>query len=119
MIYKDYVKREVLGCGVYKGYQFAIISHGTHPCAYVGIDKDHNLYGKFCDEINILCHGGITYAGRLIEPIGDNYTWFFGWDYGHYNDYCGWYPMVGGKKWTTKEIYEEVKNVIEQLERMY
>ena len=30
MIYKDYVKREVLGCGVYKGYQFAIISHGTH-----------------------------------------------------------------------------------------
>lgn len=126
MIYKaeEHVK-EILHSGSYKGYNFYIVSYGIHPCAYVEIPKNHRWFGKDYDEEEletIQCHYGLTYADNLNHVLGKEQSkdrWFIGWDYGHTGDYEGYNEMLGfglnDKKWTTKEIYEEVKNVIEQI----
>lgn len=111
-----YVKKyEILFSGSYEGYNFYITSMcGRYPCAYVEI-KEHVDYQELEDEID--CHWGLTYSGNLNHILGNNNRWFIGWDYGHYGDYVGGSPanFEDDKKWTTDEIYEEVKEVIKQL----
>lgn len=47
--------------------------------------------------------------------------WFIGWDYAHYSDFAGYelempvYMRTNGKRWTTAEIVEECKQVIDQI----
>lgn len=127
MIYKGSVENEqkvidMLDEGIYKGFHYVIVSYGIHPCAYIEIPKDN-----VSDEdklIDIDCHGGITYVSTtgLIKPNNENHRdgHWIGWDYAHACDYIGYLPVDftitnGLKKWTTKEILEEVKDVIEQL----
>lgn len=109
----------VLHKGEFKGFKFAIVSYGTHPCCYVFLPKEHKYYGKSYDEIDIDCHGGLTYSDNelIFNPL-INDDWVIGWDYAHYNDYMGYYEsdsFENSKKWTTEELFEEVKQVIEQL----
>lgn len=110
--------REVLAEGSYKTYLYQIISYGTHPCAYVKIARNHPWFNKYYDDMNIDCHGGLTYGRH-----GHNDYWI-GWDYSHYGDYNGSEEMfpedvrMGGKKYTTEEIFEDVKHVIDQLEEV-
>lgn len=128
MIYQKEQKRELLGYGTYKGYKFYILSLGTHPVAYVEIPKTHPLYDRhFIDwdyYDNIGVHGGITYTeNHLYLPNGMLKGWFIGWDYNHCNDYNellrNHFKLFDSdnfnKKWTTKEVYEDVKSVINQL----
>lgn len=107
-------KFEVLHEGIYKDYKFFIISYGSHPCAYVENKKNYKDFD--CDElINIDVHGGFTFCG---EKCGVN---CIGWDYNHLGDFSSYISVVCGfddKKWSTQEIYEEVKSVIDQLESM-
>lgn len=127
---------KVLDKGNYKGFDYAIISYGTHPCCYVFLPRGHKYYGKSYDEINIDCHGGLTYAEDDLSsnPIVTD-KWVIGWDYHHCDDYSGLYKTEylkllnsgkelmdsfakmneGVKKWTTQELLQEVKEVIEQL----
>lgn len=130
MVYKQFDENgqkiiDMLDEGVYNDFHYAIVSYGTHPCAYVEIPEGHGLY-DISDEdelVNIDCHGGITYVSKtgLIRPSNKNYRdgCWIGWDYAHCMDYyCSPYNFEffnEGKKWTTKEIFEDVKNVIEQL----
>ena len=66
-------------------------------------------------------HGGFTYYGE-VAWVADDKKKYLGWDYAHYGDYVGYEQLLpsqyrnGGKKWTTEEIYEEVKYAIEGLE---
>ena len=113
MVYEYTGKYEILFSGNYEGYNFYIISMcGKHPCAYVEI-KEHVDYSELEDEID--CHWGLTYSGNLKHILGANDRWFIGWDYAHCEDYTTLCHDRLGKKWTTDEIYEEVKNVIKQL----
>lgn len=112
MVYKRATCPEVLHHGEYKGYRFFIVSYGTHPCAYVENKKGYHDYG--CDELlNIEVHGGITYVGKKCGVS------CIGWDYAHAGDYMSCCEhiesMRNEKKWTTEEIYNEVKDVIDQL----
>lgn len=121
MIYQAKNKREILFRGKYKNYDFYIINLGTHPTAYIDVKNTKYQY-RHCDNIEILVHGGLTYSEDHLN-IGDEVVsgWFIGWDYAHYNDYFGYEEVLpfklrtNGKKWTTKEIFEDVKSVIEQL----
>lgn len=131
MVYKGFVENEqrvidMLDEGIYKGFHYAIVSYGINPCAYVEIPEGHELYGVNNEDefIDIDCHGGITYVSTigLIKPSNENHRdgHWIGWDYAHAYDYVSYLPvdfiMTNGlKKWTTKEILEEVKDVIEQL----
>lgn len=122
MVYQVEPKREVLFSGEYKGYKFYIINLGTHPVAYVNVKKGHKYRYKNYGEIDINVHGGLSYSEKAINT-GDKIKqgWFIGWDYAHAFDYTG-YEMpftmklqTKTKKWTTKEIFEDTKSVIEQL----
>lgn len=49
--------------------------------------------------------------------------WFIGWDYAHYGDYAGYEELlppkirVGGKKWSTQEIYQEIREACYDMQR--
>ena len=113
-------KIEVLATGYCLGLLYYILNLGTHPTAYIKIPDNLNI-----DEDKLEVHGGITYS--------DNHLWisekqkiegkFIGWDYAHYGDYVGYeeiFPKkirTREKKWTTYEIFEEVKEVCYQINK--
>lgn len=127
MIKMEYKKRcqeniQILDEGFYDYFHYAIVSLGSHPCAYVELPKKHKWYGKHYNDIPISCHGGLTYSSPqgIVFP-SDNLNhrdgYWIGWDYAHYDDYS-YYNFgftLGKKRWTTEEIFEEVKEVINQL----
>lgn len=122
MVYQIDRKNEVLFFGKYKGYQFYILNLGAHPTAYINVIDDIRYSYKDYNDINLDVHGGLTYSNKSLLAENEMVKgWFIGWDYGHYNDYAGYelrFPnelQSNGKKWTTQEIFEEVKNAIEQL----
>lgn len=112
----------ILENDIYLGYEYYIITLGTHPCCYVLLPKTHKHYGKNHMNIPIRCHYGLTYAEpKLIKDgIIKNGEWVIGWDYAHLGDYFSIdVPFLGDdpeeKKWTVEELREEVEEVIEQL----
>ena len=126
MVYQVDRCKKLLYNDIYKGFHFYIMNLGTHPTAYVEIPKDHPLYLKNYHEIDIEVHGGLTYSDTSLNTSNnteiDN-SWFIGWDYAHAYDYCGFMKKEifeelyshGNKKWTTEEIIEECKDVIDQI----
>ena len=134
MIYKTKMgKAELLTNGEYNGYDYIVLSLGTHPCAYIVINENDKLYGLDYDLIHekfdIYCHGGLTYSEDYLNflEFSQKYNcdvksavhnqWVVGWDYGHDGDYMGFDEdeLMGGKKWTTQEIVGECKELIDQL----
>lgn len=120
----------ILNFGIYNGYPYYILSIGYHPCSYIELGKDDILYGASCEELDhitgIDCHGGFTYASDKLQSPNYSYVnpkenkWVIGWDYGHYLDWAGYLPdetnkLLGNKKWTTKELKEEMLGVIDQI----
>lgn len=111
----------ILDKGKYKGYEYFILSIGTHPTAYVRIPKGHKYYQKHYEDINIDCHGGLSFSENdfPFNPVVLEDIWLIGWDYAHSGDYIFDRELISlsrdNKKWTTKEILEEVKEIIEQL----
>ena len=98
MIYKGSVENgqkviDMLDEGIYKGFHYAILSYGSHPCAYVELPTEHPLYPLYDeDELAYIdCHGGITYFSTtgLIRPSDENHRdgHWIGWDYAHCMDY--------------------------------
>lgn len=125
MIYQADRKLELLHSDKYKGYNYYILNLGTHPTAYVEIQKDNVLYGKDYNEIydedyDIDVHGGLTYSNSYLMGI-ETVNWFIGWDYAHWNDYAGYdlrFPsewQTDSKKWTTEEIIKECEDAIDQI----
>ena len=127
MVYK--VKRldppEVLLDKKVGKYRILILNYGYHPCGYVGVPLDHPLARINYDDLGVLdvkVHWGLNFSAKgdgVIWP--ENYRWY-GWSYDHTGDYAGYDPILSiqleGKKWTTKEIYQEALSVIEQLENI-
>ena len=127
MKYQSQFKSEVLDTGFCFGLLYYIMNLGTHPTAYIKIPKGHKLYGKTDEKIyqEVDVHGGITYSeeGLYVEKGKEIEGWFIGWDYGHYGDYMGIEELVpvefriGGKKWTTQEIYKELREACYQIQK--
>ena len=113
---------EVLSRDFYKGYDYLVVSYGTHPCAYVALREGQPFYhASLCEDVHVQCHGGCTFAqwghGKFF-----NHTYkVIGWDYGHYDDFSGSSIKWGtewnarSKKWTTEEMVQECRDVIERL----
>ena len=133
MVYTDRMTKAVLLANdTYKGYEYVVLSLGSHPCAYVVLDEGDKLFGLDYDDINenfdVYCHYGLTYSEDYLSflefsnkykcdvKVGIHNKWVIGWDYGHMDDYTGFCgDILGGKKWTTEEIVGECKEFIEQL----
>lgn len=112
MIYIPQRTCGILATGIYSGYEYLVITYGTHPCAYIRSD---NLTEKQINIIDENCHGGITFPqqefGGNIKNIDGKWV---GWDYAHFGDYVG-YGDCEGKIYTTEEIINEVKSIIDKL----
>lgn len=127
MVYKEHLIEniEILDEGVYDGFHYVILSLGSHPCAYIELPNTHKYYGKDYDNVPIYCHGGLTYSdveGIVFPKDNPSHRdgYWIGWDYAHLGDfyYYGTPHIefdIFSKKWTTEEIFEEVKDVIKQL----
>ena len=108
---------EVLTEGDLEGYHYAILNLGTHPTAYVELKKERPTI-----ESDIVVHGGITFNGKAYWSNNDTKD-YIGWDYAHCGDYLGTDEVMAkygicypeNKKWTTQEVYEDVKSVVKQL----
>lgn len=120
MEYKNKHDVALLDSGKCFGYDYYIISLGTHPTAYIKIPSCSSIYKKTYDEIYKMgyclpVNGGLTYSNNqlCITPINE-LDWYIGWDYAHYGDFFGFdlnfQKLASGKKWTTKEIKKEVFN---------
>lgn len=91
-------------------------------CAYVGVRQGHPLYQVDYNDIDIDCHGGLTFSrgGNKYRPLG---YWWLGWDYGHYGDKAFYYldPRMsflsdnGEHGWTPDEVLSEIPDVLKQL----
>lgn len=123
MKYYPYPRTIMLDSGLCYNYKYYIMNLGTHPTAYVQIPFIHPYYGKSYEDIDIDVHGGLTYSEDYLNLENEKIIncWFIGWDYAHYGDYSGYEELipnglkVGGKKWTTEEIREDVMKVCRQL----
>lgn len=117
--------REVLDTGYCLGLLYYIMNLGTHPTAYIKIPKNNKYYGKDIYDVDIEVHGGVTFSNDhlWIDKNQKLDGWFIGWDYAHYGDYGGYEELLpkefraGGKKWTTKEIFAEVKEACYQIQK--
>jgi len=127
MIYR--VKRlsppEVLLDEKVNNYRILILNYGTHPCGYVGVPLDHPLakiHHNSLNNIGINVHGEMSFCKKGDNIIWPKDYWWFGWSYDYAKDYVGYDPILSipldGKKWTTKEIYQEALSVIEQIENI-
>lgn len=107
MIYKKNKGYKILDHGEYKGIKYYIINvGGNHPCAYVSSDIDLR------EKEGCPAHWGFNFYYYLYQ-INDTSSKYLGWDYAHIGDYTTSIPE--GKKWTTEEIFENVKEVIEWM----
>ena len=125
MIYQTEKKEEaeVLATGFCFGLLYYILSLGTYPAAYIKIPKNNKFYGKEAIGIDINVHGGITYTseGLYINNGKEVEGWYIGWDYADLGDYLGWEDkyvkgLAKGKKWTTDEIFAEVREACYQIQ---
>lgn len=124
MVYRNKSIADLLDSGTYDGYEYAIVSRGFHPCAYVKFAESHRYYGVGYNNIPVDCHCGLTYSEKYLDVLPLSSGWWIGWDYGHCCDYSGfmmhehWKDVDAShyRKWTTAEILEEVKQVIAQLD---
>ena len=74
----------------FKGLKCVVVMQDMgHRCGYVGVPKEHLLFGKKYDEWEVEgldVHGGITYSDKDGEyPIPSD-LWWFGFDCAHYGD---------------------------------
>ena len=113
MEYKYKCELTILDSDVYHNRKYFIISLGTHPCAYV--EFHHELKRDSDEWYDTPCHGSITFDDYAYWDENDE-TYYIGWDYAHFGDYLPY--NVCGKKWTTKEILENVKEVIDYLNKL-
>ena len=107
---------------MYKGFKIVIkrmMYLGGQLNGYVRIPKAHKFYDKSYDDMNIKCHGGVTFAGDLEED-GDFYI---GFDTAHYMDFMPFLVMnlkdkgVSGTG-TYRDIdyvRNECKSIVDQL----
>ena len=84
------------------------------------MDSDHKYAGHHYNSIPIECHGGLSYSESWLRTssstVYEDGGWWIGWDYGHPGDYQPHIPDTQlAKRWTTEELIEECKNVIDQL----
>jgi len=103
------------------GFRCLVLRGPSHVCAYIGVKENHPFYGKDYSDLNISCHGGLTFAqaGKDNEYKWSAGWWWFGWDYGHYNDASLYDFKYGtgltGVEWTPEMVKGEFPEVIAQF----
>lgn len=133
----DYLEFDYLGyicrikrMSVIEGYVPRLF--GGHLCGYVALNKDHPYFGLSYNDMDIYCHGGLTYR----EKENDDKFWI-GFDCAHSSDVVpsmtqlkyemrrNWkidYPELEEYKYLMEDQYrtidfvkDECKRIVDQL----
>lgn len=124
MIYQAERLKEplVLASGTENGYNYYVLSQGTHPTAYVELPKESPYFGAEYDDVPVECHGGLTYGRPYLHTVAteDEGRYFVGWDYAHYMDYVGYSERFNfntrfERRYTTDDCVKDCIDVIKQL----
>lgn len=107
--------------------RFVVLRANFSWTAYVGIPEDHELAGKNYDDIDVNCHGGLTYSGKGGDGFLPKGYYWYGWDYAHLGDYC-WYESDGYEprfidrtrdhKWTIEEVEKDSWSAIYEFRKL-
>lgn len=121
------------------GRDYAIVSYGTHPCAYVALLEDDTRDFEEMDALEAV-NGGITFGIGCLQsdrlpPFGPKSIeapyGVIGWDYAHCLDYSQPQGIEelpeklvesyrelneGRKKWTLEEIEAQVEAMCKWLD---
>jgi hypothetical protein len=115
---------KIVKCGIYENLRYYIKDGKVCPLAYIALPYSSPHIDKPYDDIDVDCHGGLTYSGELYDHKGNKVENFvIGWDYGHYGDFIGTEAIPADiiqtmnllqevHKWTIEEIEDEIKGVI-------
>lgn len=118
MKYKNERQTKILAEGTYKGFQYFILSLGTHPTAYV-VTKYIELNEE--EQIFFPVHGGITYQERYLKIPSKTLAQrsnVIGWDYAHSGDQYGTDENEYNERHRTSEILQDVMNAINYLKNI-
>ena len=91
-------------------------------CAYIGVPNTSNVSGHDYDNIDVSCHGGLTFSStnqgfkipRSLSKDSKEWYWY-GWDYAHAGDALSFNAKIG-HKWSIKEVKSEAIEVAKQFE---
>ena len=111
-------------------YRCIIMRGPCALCGYIGVKSDHPAFGKDYSDIDVSCHGGLTFSQEGKDegnwPSG---WWWFGWDYGHSGDasfydfderYSHYRYSFSGSiiEWSPQNVYNEFEEVIGEFEKL-
>lgn len=92
----------------YKGFPCVIIMQALgFRTGYVGIKKGNKFYGVPYDDIDIDCHGGLTYSNYCLVDQDDEDMWWIGFDTGHCYDAHDFEAAL--------ELFKDYPKVVEHL----
>lgn len=65
-----------------------LVHDGSHRRGYVGVPKEHPLYGKdYSEMFDLDVHGGLTFSGNAERDcLAGTDLWWFGFDCAHLGD---------------------------------
>ena len=101
------------------GYRCYILRHPElkHLCGYVGLPKEHELYGVKNTFLNLEVHGGVTFTGELKRPYKVNYA--VGFDCAHAGDYSPYFlPLLGMNRVIGDETYKDIDYVTNECKKL-
>lgn len=85
-----------------------------HWCGYIGIPKGHPFYSKGYNDLNVVCHGGLTFAGFFDNDRADKDRLFFiGFDCAHSGDICSFSTMFNNT-----DVYRDLQYVKNQCRKI-
>lgn len=115
MVYKPQWEHKLLEYNTYMGFNYVIVSQGLYICAYVEIPSDFPYPRENIRNLDIVCHGGLTFTGNCLVDLGISPdTFWIGWDYGHGFDLHD-VRAFAFHEYTTEEVVAECHRVINQL----
>lgn len=102
----------------YRGYKcFIMVMSGGYLNGYVLITKNHPAYMKRYYELDIDCHGGLSFSDFASHKNLDD-GWFIGFDCAHAGDLVPNFSNSPGV-WRDEEyVTNELKSIVEQLIEM-
>ena len=89
-------------------------------CGYVGVPPEHSQHGKGYDDVDVMIHGGLTYADKchgvichVPLPGREHQLWWLGFDCAHYADYSPGMARYSLNR--PEETYKDIEYVKRQV----
>ena len=96
--------------------RYLIMRGGASLCAYLGVPKDHPLWGFDYESLPLSVSGGLTFAGEgTTKNLWPESWYWYGWDYAHCDD-KSFYDLDRRfkpfkedlKAWTVEDVQKEI-----------